>query len=223
MPELSLSLDAPGVGGTVEMQYASAEHQASTAIAGVWLFLTTEVLFFGALFLTFLVYRVLHPAGFAEATEHTELAIGAANTVILLCSSLTMGMALEYARAGNNRRVQRLTLLTAALGIAFLVLKGLEWHDDLSEHMFPGADFAIQGAHQGPARLFWCFYFVSTGLHGAHMVAGIGLVLWVALQARRGAFTPSWYTPVEAVGIYWSFVDLIWVVLFALIYVAGRV
>ena len=104
----------------------------------------------------------------------------------------------------------------------FLLLKFYEWHIDISEHLFPAGPFKINGADAGGARMFWSFYFVATALHALHMIVGVGLVSWIALQARRGAFADGWLTPVEVVGLYWSFVDIVWIVLYPIIYLVGR-
>jgi cytochrome c oxidase subunit III len=206
-----------------EFQYESPTHETETAISGMWLFLATEILFFGGLFLIWMVYRHSHPAGFALAAQHTELVIGSVNTVLLVTSSFVFALALAYAEAGNNRRVMQAALVTAAIGLAFLLLKGWEWHDDFDEHLFPGRDFALSGhADANGAKLFYIFYFVATGLHGVHMLGGITLVLLVAWRARRGEYTSDRHTGVEVVGLYWSFVDIVWMILYPLIYLAGR-
>ena len=206
-----------------EFQYESPTHQAETAISGMWLFLATEVLFFGGLFLVWMVYRHSHPVGFALATAHTEITIGSINTAILVTSSFIFAVALSFAEKGDNRRVLQLALLTAACGLAFLLLKGWEWHDDFDQHLFPGPDFALAGGPDaGGARLFYVFYFIGTGLHGVHMLGGLTLVLLVAWRARKGEYTHAHHTGVEVVGLYWSFVDIIWMVLYPLIYLAGR-
>ena len=207
----------------MEMQFSSPAHQAETALAGMWLFLATELLFFGGLFFIWLVYRHTHAVGFAAAAEHTSLLIGATNTIILLASSLAFTLGLLAARIGDYRALLRFSLVTAVLGLAFIGLKGLEWGQDFSEHLFPGPGFGITGADAGGAQLFYAFYFVATGLHAVHMLVGIALVLWIAWGAWHDRFGPAWHTPVEVVALYWSFVDLIWVVLFPLIYVSGRV
>jgi cytochrome c oxidase subunit III len=217
MPEFS----APDA--HAEFQYESPTHEAETAISGMWLFLATEILFFGGLFLVWMVYRHAHPAGFALAAEHTEITIGSINTVLLVTSSFAFSLGLYHAEQGDNRRVMQAALVTAAIGIAFLLLKAWEWHDDFDEHLFPGRDFALNGhADAGGAKLFYVFYFIGTGLHGVHMLVGIALVLLVAWRARRGAYSRSHHTGVEVVGLYWSFVDLIWMILYPLIYLAGR-
>jgi len=204
-------------------QYSSAGHQAGTAISGMWLFLATEVLFFGAIFLTWIYCRHWNPAGFDAGAQKTQLAIGTINTVILLTSSLVYSAGLAFIEAGNRRRLIQCCAITWALGFSFLILKfGLEYYKDFAANLFPGPDFAINGTLGGGARLFYVFYFVSTALHGIHMIGGLVLVGWIILRARRDEFSPLYYTPVAVVGLYWSFVDVVWIVLYALIYLVGR-
>ena len=205
-----------------ELQYASPQHQAGAALAGMWLFLATEVLFFGGLFFAYLFCRHQHPAGFALGVRNTELVTGTVNTVLLLSSSAVYAAGLLAAEAGRRRALLLALAVTAALGIAFLALKGHEWLDDFHRHLFPGRGFGLHGPHAGGAALFFCFYFVATGLHALHMLGGLGLVGSIAWRARRGAFDRGWTTPVEVVGLYWSFVDCVWLVLFPLIYLIGR-
>ena len=129
-----------------------------------------------------------------------------------------------HMRAGDARRLVRYCTATLLLGLAFLALKfGGEWHDDFAQHLFPNdAAFPVAGSLEGGARLFFVFYFVSTGLHGLHMIIGIALLLWIMRRARRGEFSPEYHTPVLAVGLYWSFVDIVWITLYPLIYLVGR-
>ena len=216
------SADAP-VAHHIEFQYADMAHQSSTALSGMWLFLATELLFFGGLFFLYAVYRHQYPAGTAEASRHAELAVGTINTVLLLTSSAVFTYGLGCAQQGRNRALFWASLATAALGCAFLGLKGYEWSDDFGKHLFPGPDFAITGPGSQGAQLFWCFYFIATGLHGIHMIVGIGLVGWIAWGARQSRFSPRYATPVEVVGLYWSFVDMVWLVLYPAIYLAGRI
>jgi len=186
-----------------EFQYSSASHQAATAISGMWLFLATEVLFFGAIFLSWIYCRHWNPAGFDAGAQKTQLAIGTVNTVILLTSSLVYSAGLAFVEVGNRRRLIQCCVITWALGLSFLILKfGFEYYKDFTANLFPGPDFAINGALGGGARLFYVFYFVSTAL--------------------RDEFSPLYYTPVAVVGLYWSFVDVVWIVLYALIYLVGR-
>lgn len=205
-----------------EFQYSSARHQADTALSGMWLFIATEVLIFGALVFVWLVYHRGHPAGFRLGAEHANLLIGSINTAVLVSSSFAFSWGVREAQAGRNEGVARACAVTALLGLLFLGLKGLEWHEDFSEHLLPGPGFGPTGPDANGAQIFFLFYFVATGLHGVHMIIGLGLVGWIAWKARKRAFTRAWHTPVQVVGIYWSFVDIVWLTLYPLIYVIGR-
>ena len=205
-------------------QYESADHEAGTAIAGMWLFLATEVLFFGGLLLTWIFSRHGNAAGFDAGARETNLSLGTLNTFILVTSSFVYSLGLACVRAGNLRRLVHCCWVTLALGLLFLALKfGVEWPDDFTHHLFPAAhSFKITGPDAGGARLFFCFYFFGTALHGVHMIVGLGLLLWLIRRARRGEFSPGYHTPVAAVGLYWSFVDIVWLTLYPLIYLVGR-
>jgi cytochrome c oxidase subunit 3 len=207
-----------------DFQYSSPSHQADTAIAGMWLFLATEVLFFGGLILCWMYSRHWNRAGFDAGGRETKLWIGTLNTAILLSSSFIYTAGIAFIRAGNARRLIQCCSLALLLGVAFLALKfGLEWHDDFASHLFPAfPDFKIAGAEAGGARLFFIFYFISTALHGLHMLIGIGLLIWIIRRARREEFSPLYHTPVQVVGLYWSFVDIVWLTLYPLIYLVGR-
>jgi cytochrome c oxidase subunit 3 len=207
-----------------DFQYASPLHQAETAVAGMWLFLATEVLFFGGLILCWIYSRHWNQIGFDAGARQTDLRIGTLNTVILITSSLGYAVGLAFIRAGETRRLIQCCALTLILGVAFLALKfGLEWHDDFARHLFPAdPQFKVSNALSGGARLFFAFYFISTALHGLHMVIGIGLLLWIMRRAHQGEFTPEYHTPVQVVGLYWSFVDIVWITLYPLIYLVGR-
>ena len=190
----------------------------------MWLFLATEVLFFGGLILSWIYSRHWNQAGFDAGSRETELWIGTLNTAILVTSSFAYATGLACIREGNTRRLIQCLIVTLALGLAFLVLKfGLEWSGDFTKHLFPTArNFKITGPDQDGARLFFVFYFISTALHGVHMIVGVVLVAWIILRARRGSFTPAYHTPVHVVGLSWSFVDIVWLTLFPLIYLIGR-
>jgi cytochrome c oxidase subunit III len=206
----------------IEYQYAGMRHQADAALSGMWLFLVTEVLFFGGLFLLYIIYRRFHALGFAAASDRSQLLIGTINTVLLLTSSAVFAYGFGRAAEGDNRGLYWASLVTAALGIAFLMLKACEWKLDLDDNLFPGPNFAISGTDAGGAQLFWSFYFVATGLHGIHMIVGVALVAWVAWSARRLRFSAGYHSPVEVVGLYWSFVDMVWLCLYPMIYLVHR-
>jgi cytochrome c oxidase subunit 3 len=203
-------------------QYADPGHQAETAVAGMWLFLASEVLFFGGLIVAWMFCRHWQAAGFDAGASETVLWIGTTNLAILITSSFVYSTGQLFVQNRNIRGLVFCCVLTMALGTLFLVLKICEWHIDLSQHLFPAGPFKLTGSDEGGAKLFWSFYFVATGLHAAHMIIGVGLVAWIALQARSGAFSDGWCTPVECVGLYWSFVDIVWIVLYPIIYLVGR-
>jgi cytochrome c oxidase subunit III len=203
-------------------QFADAGHQAGTAVSGMWLFLASEALFFGGLIVAWMFCRHWQPSGFDAGARETVLWIGTVNLLLLITSSFVYSTGLASIEVGDDRRLMHCCIVTMALGTLFLLLKLYEWHIDISESLFPAGPFKIAGADAGGARMFWSFYFVATSLHAFHMIVGIGLVGWVALIARRGTFAQGWFTPVEVVGLYWSFVDIVWIVLYPIIYLVGR-
>jgi cytochrome c oxidase subunit III len=205
-------------------QYSSAEHQSGTSMAGMWLFVASESLFFGGLFLAWVYCRHWAQSGFDEGAKDTELWVGSVNTIILITSSFVYATGLAFIRVGSIRGLFWCCALTLALGIAFLYLKfGLEWMDDIEKHtFFADPDFKYVGDEARGAHLFYAFYFIGTALHGVHMLVGVGLVAIVMWRAWHGAFTAENHSAVEITGIYWSFVDMIWMVLYPLIYLIGR-
>jgi len=185
---------------------------------GLWLFLASEVLFFGGLFATYTIYRSLNAEAFRIAGEHTEIIYGSINTVLLLTSSLTITVALRAATLQLRALTLRCLAITAALGFAFLVCKGLEYHGDLEEHLVPGPRFPLSP----PAtQIFWGLYWIMTGIHAIHLSAGIAVVLVVFTLFQRRVI-PVQGSTMEGVAIYWHFVDSVWVVLYPLIYLMGR-
>lgn len=203
-------------------QYESAEHEADTAISGMWLFLASEALFFGGLFFIWLVLRLRYADGLRLGVEHSNLTIGTINTAVLVTSSFAMTLAYQRARAGRARGTMWACVITSGFGLLFLALKFLEWYKDLDEGLYPGAGFALTGPNAVGAHLFWGWYWIATVLHGVHMTVGVFLVLWIAWRAHRREFSRGYTTPVEVVGLYWSFVDVMWLILYPLIYVAVR-
>jgi cytochrome c oxidase subunit 3 len=188
----------------------------------MWVFIATETLFFGALIFTYFVYRNAYPKEFAEAGKDAVLWCGSVNIGLLLTSSLTMVLAIDAAADGRRRHLRNWLLATAGLGIAFVCVKGIEWYLDIAHHDVPAINFIMKPAEAPAGELFWVFYFIATGVHAIHLSIGIVLVLIMAWRTRRGAFSRSYYAPLEVVGLYWSFVDIVWVFLFAAIYPLGR-
>lgn len=205
-----------------EPQYATLEQQSETAQLGMWVFIATEVMFFGALIFTYYIYRLTYWEQFRLAAEDSKILLGAINAAILLTSSLTMVMAINAAKEGRQRALLVFLLITAALGFCFLGVKGYEYAADFNSSTVPSVNFLFKSGYHPPAELFWIFYFIATGFHAVHVTIGIGAILVMAELARRGRFSPNYYTPLEVLGLYWSFVDTVWVFLFAAIYPLGR-
>ena len=206
----------------VAEQFDNIEQQRGAAQLGMWIFLATEVLFFGGLFLSYTIYRTLYPETFAAASRHTEVIIGGVNTAILLFSSTLMALAVRAAELKHRRQLIWLLLGTAVFGMIFMGLKGFEYYKDFAEHIVPGIDFEWHQASPGQAEIFFWLYFAMTGLHAIHVTVGICVLLVLAFLARLGKFTNGHYTPVEIAGLYWHFVDVVWIFLFPLLYLAGH-
>jgi cytochrome c oxidase subunit III len=202
-------------------QFASAAHQRETAISGMWAFLATEALFFGPLFLAFGFSRYFDQAGFDVGASQTNLFIGTLNTVLLISSSFAYSVGALGIEEGRGRHALPLLALAWLLGLSFLLLKfGVEWPEDFAKGRFPGSGFSITGPPRGGAELFFTFYFVSTAIHGLHLLVGLLLVGWII--ASKAPYREDRRTAVMVIGLYWSFVDLIWLVLYPLIYLVGR-
>jgi cytochrome c oxidase subunit III len=201
--------------------------QKEASSLGMWVFLAQEVLFFGGMFTVYALYRGLYPEVFAACSGTLDRTLGAINTVVLICSSLTMALAVHAAALGHRRRIVLFLLLTILLGGAFLGVKTVEYAGKFEHHLVPGPGFDpgehlhLTGADAQRAQLFFSLYFGLTGLHAAHMIIGIPILGWLAWRAGRGAFGPNYHTPVELTGLYWHFVDIVWIFLFPLLYLIG--
>jgi cytochrome c oxidase subunit III len=206
-----------------EIQYANLDQQGDAAQLGMWAFLVNETIFFGALIFTYFLYRMSYPQEFAAAAKDTVLWCGTVNLVILLTSSLTMVLAVNAAAQGGPRQMIWWLIATAGLGVAFLFIKGYEYYLDFQSKAVPVLNFEAKPGEGRAGELFWVFYWVGTGLHAIHLTIGIGLILYMLLwRIRQGKITPAYYAPLEVVGIYWSFVDTVWLFLYPSIYLVGR-
>lgn len=206
----------------LQHHFTSLHQQYEASQLGMWAFLLTEILFFGGLFLAYTIYRMLYPAGFAAASHHLDVLLGGVNTVVLISSSLTMAMAVHAGHEGKKNVIAGYLLLTLALGLVFLGIKSVEYSHKFHEHLVPGPHFAFGGYTQPGPELFFSLYFAMTGLHALHMVIGmVGLVI-LTLKALGGRYTKEYSTPVEMMGLYWHFVDIVWIFLFPLLYLLGR-
>jgi cytochrome c oxidase subunit 3 len=190
----------------------------------MWVFLATEVMFFGGLFLAYVVYRTWYPDAFAASSHHLDVQLGAINTAVLIMSSLTMALAVHAAQIGNRRGILMFLFWTIVLGGVFLGIKAVEYSDKFEHHLIPGSMFMWDGPGNlaRPAQIFYSLYFAMTGMHALHMVIGVGLMLVMMWMAYRGRFSAEYYSPIEIAGLYWHFVDIVWIFLFPLLYLIGR-
>jgi cytochrome c oxidase subunit 3 len=198
--------------------------QREAATLGMWAFLATEVMFFGVVFTSFAVYRIYYSQGFAEGAHHLSLTLGAINTGVLLGSSFTVVLAVHYAQEGDRKRLVQMLLATMALAVIFLCIKGTEYYKEYLDRLVPGLNFEY-GHHEGQkierapsVRLFMSFYFIMTAIHATHMVVGLGIFAWLAWTAHKGRYSPRYYNPIEIGGLYWHFVDVVWIFLFPVLY-----
>lgn len=196
--------------------------QREAGTLGMWAFLVTEIMFFGGLFTGYAYYRWKFPAAFVESSHHLDIGLGAFNTAVLIGSSLTMALAVQSAQLGRRGRLVKLLVATIVLGAIFLGVKAVEYGHKFHEGLVPGPHFRFEGQHPEGAQLFFSFYFAMTGMHAVHMIIGLGLMSVLIFMARRGRFSPENYTTVENAGLYWHFVDIVWIFLFPLLYLIGR-
>ena len=203
--------------------FDDSAQQLHSATLGMWVFLITEVMFFGGMFGAYTVYRNVYPDAFASTSQFMNLTIGAINTAVLIFSSFTMVMAVRSAQLGQKKALIAFLVLTLILGCVFLTLKYVEYHEKWVDHHIPGPWFQYADAryfHQ--AQILFFLYFAMTGMHAIHMIVGAGMLVTVIVMAARNRFSSAWYTPVEMIGLYWHFVDIIWIFLFPLLYLVGH-
>jgi cytochrome c oxidase subunit 3 len=214
----------------LEDQYRDLEQQHETASLGMWVFLATEVLFFGTIFVGLASYRYLYQDAFEKASEKLNWIIGGTNTIVLLVSSGFIVLAVHYARSGDQRRLVLFLVLTALLGVCFLCLKALEYYTDYRDNLIPGWRFndkewteneGLRPEDVPRVKLFLLFYWIMTGTHALHVTIGIGVVIVMIFLSARGHFSPAYYTPVDVTALYWHFVDIVWIFLLPMLYLLG--
>jgi len=205
----------------VAHQFDDPEQQRDSVSLGMWLFLIQEIMFFGGLFLGYTVYRYKFPEAFRIGSNQLDLLLGGVNTVVLIVSSLTMALAVHAAQLGKKKAIVWWLIATIVLGSVFLGIKGVEYGHKFDHHLFPGPHFVFEGPHARQVQLFFSFYFVMTGMHALHMVIGIGILAVLVWMAAIGRFHSAYYAPVEMTGLYWHFVDIVWIFLFPLLYLLG--
>jgi cytochrome c oxidase subunit 3 len=212
--------------------FADMEQQKNTASLGMWLFLVTEIMFFGGLFCAYLIYRLNHFNAFAAASQQLDIKWGAFNTAVLLVSSVTVVLAVRAAQDGKRNQLVGYLLVTVLLGLTFLGVKAIEYKEKFEKHHVPGPTFAFTNTFDDngkqitvdpkEAELFYSLYFAMTGMHALHMIIGCVLFTGLAVLAWKGKYSPGYYTPIENAGLYWHLVDIIWIYLFPLLYLISR-
>ena len=232
--------------------FADEQQQRNAASLGMWWFLGTEIMFFGGMFCAYLIYRRWYFPEFAIASRSLNLPIGTFNTTVLICSSLTVAMAVRAAQMGNRKLQVRMLLLTLLFGLSFIGIKGIEWTEKYKEHHIPTFHYNVVGGEgdlvhknakflgldklqndpvklhereaeiQRHTQIFYSLYFALTGMHAIHMIIGVGIFIVITWMAHKGRFSPEYHTPLEIAGLYWHFVDIVWIYLFPLLYLIDR-
>jgi cytochrome c oxidase subunit 3 len=206
----------------LQHHFDDMEQQFSSDTLGMWVFLATEIMFFGGMFGAYAIYRYMYPGAFASTTHYMNVTIGALNTMVLICSSLTMALAVRSAQVDNQKLLRIMLVVTLIFGFVFLGVKGYEYHQKFVEHLVPGPGFEYNNrafAHE--AQIFFFLYFAMTGFHALHMIVGAGLMTVLIVHSSQGRYSSRYYFPVEIVGLYWHFVDIVWIFLFPLLYLIG--
>ncbi|MEK9657892.1 MAG: cytochrome c oxidase subunit 3 family protein [bacterium] len=200
--------------------FASASHEFETCKLGMWFFLAQELLFFSGVFVMYAVFRYFYPEMFIEAHHHLSWKLGALNTVLLITSSFTMVMGVRAAQLRKSRECFWHLTATFMFALGFMVVKGIEYSAKIHHGLVPSIWFNAPGVNETLPIFFGCYFFM-TGLHGIHVLVGMGLLFWLMIRAYRNEFSTGYFTPVEMVGLYWHLVDLIWIFLFPLLYLIG--
>jgi cytochrome c oxidase subunit 3 len=227
----------------LQHHFENMEQQREAGTLGMWIFLVTEIMFFGGMFLAYTLYRSTYPFAFASASNHLDIKLGALNTSVLILSSFTMAMAVYFTQIGKSRPQIFCLILTIILGLTFLGVKAVEYKTKYDDSLIPGRlipnrPFAPKVAREGDTdehklhllpgatvkqvELFYWIYFAMTGMHALHMIIGAGLLTFLIYFSIKGRYGPEYHSPVEVIGLYWHFVDIVWIFLFPLLYLLGR-
>jgi cytochrome c oxidase subunit 3 len=222
LPDTSLAHEHRQHHPALAHHFENLDDQREAATLGMWVFLVTEILFFGGLFATYMVYRAWYPHAFTIASHELDATLGTINTVVLIGSSLTMALAVHSAQTGERTQLLLFLVVTMILGATFLGIKGLEYEHKFVEHHVPGPSFQFEAEYFRAAQIFFSLYFIMTGLHAVHMIIGLGIMTWMLVWSWNGTITPEYASPIEISGLYWHFVDIVWIFLFPLLYLIGR-
>lgn len=220
---MSTSNHSHGEGHHVAHHFRDAEHEFDSAKQGIWLFMVTEILMFGGLFVGYAIFHTIYPEMFSEGASHLDWRLGFVNTLVLIVSSYTMAMSIHHLQKNEKSEAVTKLWITVVCGLVFMGIKAFEYYTKFEHGLLPGRLLDVAHAHAQHANLgmYYGFYFCMTGLHGLHVMIGMGLIVWLAIRAKRGDFGADYFTPVEGVGIFWHIVDLIWIFLFPLLYLVG--
>jgi cytochrome c oxidase subunit 3 len=243
MPEGLATTHEHAAHSALQHHFENMEQQREAGTLGMWVFLVTEIMFFGGMFLAYTLYRYKYPAAFAAASNHLDIRLGAVNTAVLIVSSFTMAMAVFSTQVGKRRNSIIYLILTMILGLAFLGIKAVEYKAKYDDSLIPGQLVARrpfspaiakhgeidphklhlpEGVPVGNVEMFYWIYFAMTGMHAVHMIIGVGILTVILIMAWRRKFSPEYHAPVEITGLYWHFVDIVWIFLFPLLYLLGR-
>ena len=233
--DLATTQEHAATHSALQHHFENMEQQREAGTLGMWVFLVTEIMFFGGMFLAYTLYRYKYPEAFAVASNHLDIKLGGINTAVLIVSSFTMAMAVFSTQVGKKRNSIIFLLMTMALGLTFLGIKAIEYHDKYRDSLIPGTLIPGRpfnpsphelhlppGMPIGNVELFYWIYFAMTGMHALHMIIGVGILTVITILAVRGRFSPEYHAPVEISGLYWHFVDIVWIFLFPLLYLLGR-
>ena len=210
-------------GPELRHHFEQPEQQFESATLGMWTFLVTEIMFFGGLFAAYTIYRGMYPEAFASTSQYMQVIVGGVNTAILICSSLTMALAVRAGHLGQRNAIILFLAATMVLGAMFLGVKGYEYHHKWVEHLVPGLNWNYEDPRYArQAQILFFLYFVMTGMHAVHMIVGEALLCTILIMAVRRRFSTRWSTPIEVIGLYWHFVDIVWIFLFPLLYLIGK-
>jgi cytochrome c oxidase subunit 3 len=201
--------------------FANGLEEFEACKQGMWIFLVTEVLFFSGMFLAYAILRVFYGDMMKDVHHLLDWRLGALNTVILICSSLSMALAVSASQRGEKEKIVRNLWITLACAGGFLVVKFIEYRHKFLEGMLPGAHYTYAELKVAHAPTFFSVYFIMTGIHGLHVIIGMAVIYWLIRRAKRNEFGPTYFTPVEMTGLYWHFVDLVWIYLFPLLYLVS--
>jgi cytochrome c oxidase subunit 3 len=206
----------------LQHHFETLEQQKEASTLGMWIFIIQEVMFFGGLLMAYMLYRIWYPQAWSEGSAELDIVLGGVNTVVLIGSSLTMALAVRAAQTDKRKATINWLILTMLLGLTFLVIKGFEYAHKWELRHVPGLNFHLESNQLPQVEIFLSLYFALTGLHALHMVVGFVILAVIARMAAKGRFSSAWYTPVEMAGLYWHFVDIVWIFLFPLLYLVDR-